>query len=284
MIEEFMLAANEAVAGSFQERGERHPLAHPRRPRLRAGWRSSRRWPKTYGIPVDLDEHAHPQQGCVNAGAPLDKLKAAFRRPKRRCRSEPLLRSLKQATYDVVNIGHFRAAASADYLHFTSPIRRYPDLICHRALLSTLDGEEPAPEVGWVAAAGPWCSAREREAMSIERDADDIARCFLLERRLASGGIPRRRSRGRSSGSPAPALSRPSGSGESSRGCCPCAGCAGTGGSSTRRGRSSSGHARALRFVSGIRCHSEWGRSTRRGAGSICCRADAGLSPNGQVP
>jgi ribonuclease R len=98
-----------------------------------------------------------------------------------------VLRSLKQAYYDQRNRGHAGLQLDA-YCHFTSPIRRYPDLICHRALLSTLGGEEPAPEVGWVAAAGPWCSAREREAMSIERDADDIARCFLLERRLASGG------------------------------------------------------------------------------------------------
>ena len=91
-----------------------------------------------------------------------------------------MLRSLKQAYYDQRNRGH-AGLQLASYCHFTSPIRRYPDLICHRALLSAVAGEEPAPEASWVAAAGPWCSAREREAMAIERDADDIARCYLLE-------------------------------------------------------------------------------------------------------
>jgi ribonuclease R len=97
-----------------------------------------------------------------------------------------ILRSLKQAYYDARNRGH-AGLASPRYCHFTSPIRRYPDLICHRALLSAIAGE-PAPEASWVQNAGPWCSTREREAMTIERDADDVASCFLLERELLAGG------------------------------------------------------------------------------------------------
>jgi ribonuclease R len=98
-----------------------------------------------------------------------------------------VLRSLRQAIYLDTNKGHSGLALHS-YCHFTSPIRRYPDLICHRALMSLISGDHLAPEASFVAAAGPVTSASERAAMVIERDADDIARCFLLERRLGEEG------------------------------------------------------------------------------------------------
>src|SRR4029077_19105569 len=85
----------------------------------------------------------------------------------RRALTSLVLRSLKQAYYDHRNLGH-AGLQSSSYCHFTSPIRRYPDLICHRGLLSAVAGM-PAPESSFVVAAGPWSSAREREAMVIER-------------------------------------------------------------------------------------------------------------------
>ena len=98
-----------------------------------------------------------------------------------------VLRALKQAHYSPQNVGH-AGLQSPRYCHFTSPIRRYPDLVCHRALLSAVGGGEEAPRASILEEAGEWTSARERDAMLIERDADDIARCFLLERDLYEGG------------------------------------------------------------------------------------------------
>jgi ribonuclease R len=101
----------------------------------------------------------------------------------RRALSSLVLRALRQAYYTPVNLGH--AGLGSDcYCHFTSPIRRYPDLVCHRALLSSLGHAERAPHAGGLEELGQWCSERERAAMVIERDADDVARCFALERAL----------------------------------------------------------------------------------------------------
>ena len=85
----------------------------------------------------------------------------------------------------------FRSLASPRYCHFTSPIRRYPDIVCHRGLLSAIGAGEDAYEASRVTETGEWTSLRERDAMVIERDADDVARAFLLERELFEGGRER---------------------------------------------------------------------------------------------
>jgi ribonuclease R len=105
----------------------------------------------------------------------------------RRALTSLVLRALKQARYDPRNLGH-AGLRSPRYCHFTSPIRRYPDLVCHRALLSSVGAGEAPPEASRLPETGARASMREREAMEIERDADDVARCFHLERVLFEGG------------------------------------------------------------------------------------------------
>jgi ribonuclease R len=103
-----------------------------------------------------------------------------------------VLRALKQARYSPENRGHAGLHSSA-YTHFTSPIRRYPDLVVHRALLSAVGGSEDPPRASTLEEAAEWTSGRERDAMSIERAADDVARAFLLERELFEGRRDRER-------------------------------------------------------------------------------------------
>jgi ribonuclease R len=189
LIEHLMIAANEQVAGFLEEHRIPTLFRVHERPESAAVERLIEQL-ASLGVPTPPLRKGplSPQEAADIIGeasvAVADWVAKAGHG--RRALTSLVLRSLKQAYYDDRNRGH-AGLASPRYCHFTSPIRRYPDLICHRGLLSAIAGE-PAPEASWVNGAGPWTSTRERAAMTIERDADDVARCFLLERAMAARG------------------------------------------------------------------------------------------------
>jgi ribonuclease R len=184
LVEEFMLAANEAVAHFFQSRGldtvwRVHDVPAVERLETFAALAES------YGIAFDPEEALTPRKL-------RDVLEGFAGKKFERSLHTLLLRSLKQATYDVVNIGHFGLAAS-EYLHFTSPIRRYPDLIVHRLLKYHLrrDGlpsggaAHPAPPPReQLAAMAAESSTHERRAVEAEREVVDMYRAYLMRDRV----------------------------------------------------------------------------------------------------
>jgi ribonuclease R len=99
-----------------------------------------------------------------------------------------LLRSMKQAVYEPENRGHFGLASTA-YLHFTSPIRRYPDLVVHRAVHREALREKPIKSekaLEALAEAAVLASQAERRAMEVERDVVDLYRCFVMKDRVGT--------------------------------------------------------------------------------------------------
>jgi ribonuclease R len=97
-----------------------------------------------------------------------------------------VLRTLKQAYYSADSVTHSGLASPA-YLHFTSPIRRYPDLLVHRALVGALGIDAPGPERGECEGAAADSSDAERASVDLERRADRICASLLLERELEAG-------------------------------------------------------------------------------------------------
>ncbi len=173
LIEEFMLLANEAVATELM--AAKIPFLHRRHDepdelKLEALAETL----GEMGIPAGNLLGAHPQKALQKI------LDAAEKHPLASLINSLLVRSMRQAVYSPVSSGHFGIAARA-YTHFTSPIRRYPDLITHRAVAALLDGGRKRAEQGHpLAAAGAHCSERERAAAEAEHKAVDLLRAQLF--------------------------------------------------------------------------------------------------------
>jgi ribonuclease R len=202
LIEHLMIAANEAVAGLLSQRSipclyRVHEPPDPERVERLADQLATLEVP-TPPLPAKSPHRPGPGKGEHMSSVQAAELVAEMSRRVeqhvrrtghgRQALSSLVLRSLKQAYYSPRNLGH-AGLKSTSYCHFTSPIRRYPDLVCHRALLSAVGAGETPPRAGELAELGAWTSERERDAMVIERDADDIARSFALERLLHERGL-----------------------------------------------------------------------------------------------
>jgi ribonuclease R len=191
LVEELMLAANEAVA-EFLLRKKARALYRVHEPPEPASVRELLDALEELGVqtPPFPTGEAVPAAQLAEAFGRLSRIVAETSAREGRGRqawSTLLLRSLKQARYSPANLGHFGLASPA-YLHFTSPIRRYPDLVTHRSLLYHLG--EGGGELGEaeLAVTAEDCSTRERELARLEMDADAVALCFLLEQRLQDEG------------------------------------------------------------------------------------------------
>src|SRR6266481_3755521 len=183
LIEEFMLAANEAVARELKKRAipTIYRVHENPEPEKLAEYREF-----VLGFNYRVGDVTHRPE--------LQRLLAAIRgKPEEQALKVALLKSLKRARYSPQPLGHY-GLAKANYLHFTSPIRRYADLVVHRAL-----GRDPAgaggrparsvrapyrADMGEIASIAEHISATERNAADAENDAAQIKKLEFFQRQL----------------------------------------------------------------------------------------------------
>lgn len=163
LIEEFMLAANEAVAEEL-EQGRINSLYRIHEPPDPLKVAEFSEFARSMGLPIDESDGSPKWFGKVLAmvvGSPQEYII-----------SNLLLRTMQQARYSPHNLGHFGLAAT-HYTHFTSPIRRYPDLMVHRALAASLQKKKPVKPAGETVStdeSGAFLSKRERVAVEADRE------------------------------------------------------------------------------------------------------------------
>jgi ribonuclease R len=173
LIEECMLAAN-VCAAEFLLQNE-----HPALYRIHEGPTPEklellRTFMGEFGFGVGGGDKPHAK----DYGKLLARIKD---RPDAQLLQTVLLRSMQQAVYSPDNVGHFGLAYEA-YAHFTSPIRRYPDLLIHRAIKAVLKGERYKP--GDWNQLGIQCSMTERRADDATRDVTNWLKCFYMQDKI----------------------------------------------------------------------------------------------------
>ncbi len=173
VIEECMLAANVCTSDFL------HDHDHPMLFRVHEGptpekLEALRDFLKGFGLQLSGGDTPHASDYA--------KLLARVKdRPDAQLLQTVMLRSLKQAVYSPKNAGHFGLAYES-YTHFTSPIRRYPDLLVHRAIKAVLKGGKYEP--GDWAALGAQCSMTERRADEATRDVTAWLKCYYMRDRV----------------------------------------------------------------------------------------------------
>jgi ribonuclease R len=189
LIEELMILANEQVAETLA-RGRRPTLYRVHEPPEPSAIENLVAQLESLDVPTPpLPDHITPRTAADLVGTIASSVARHVEQVGRGrvALTSLVLRSLKQAYYSPTNVGHAGLASSA-YTHFTSPIRRFPDLVVHRALLAAIGADDSPPPTGDLSEIGWHCSQTEREAMSLEHDADDICLAFLLEQVLVENG------------------------------------------------------------------------------------------------
>jgi ribonuclease R len=182
LVEEFMILANEAVARFLSSRNRGalyrvHERPDPQSIALLVAKLADLEVPTP---PTADADHLTPAEAAALAARVAERVSAYVETSHRGREAFPalVLRALKQARYDPRNLGHSGLASGA-YCHFTSPIRRYPDLVVHRALLGELGAVDDPPRDD-LPELGDYLSAREREAAQIEYLADELCLAWLL--------------------------------------------------------------------------------------------------------
>jgi ribonuclease R len=173
IIEEFMLAANEAVAETIHDRGLHF---------LRRVHQSPS--PQKLAALTEFATELGYKTGSLQSRFALQKLlAAAVGRPEQHAVHFAVLRSMQRAIYSPMEEGHY-ALASDCYCHFTSPIRRYPDLTVHRLVDAILRRTKPRNDYDELVVLGRHCSDREQRAETAERELTKLKLLAYLSDRI----------------------------------------------------------------------------------------------------